>query len=625
MLKGLVRRFSNRFAARAAKHGYLKTAERLWAATIANGDNSPETHRKLGELYLQLGNYERAGALLNVAAASASSDAVLIAKLARACQESGELDKAKTHWLRVRELDPGAAPLLQLGIIHHRQGDLASAADFYAEAIGLDRYETGAHLNLGKIHIAMGRLDAAQACLEAALEVSPAEPRVLESLGEVKGMQGDLDRAIGYFEKALEAAPDFGPALANMGLALQKKGRLPEAVNWLRDAIRVDPSNINASLTLGVVYRQMGQTEAAILHLERALALFPDHPRILSSLGAGHAHSGNYALAQLYVERALAAAPELVEARLNRAFLHLVKGDYRQGFAEYEIRLQEPPLRQLVAGDRWPAWRGEPLAARKIVLRAEQGFGDSIQFIRFAQKLVDQGATVLAVASRPLLRLLAAADGVSSCIEEANNDVQADFCCPIMSLPHRLGVTLDTLPANVPYFKLQDSDIDRWQEKLKACKPLKIGIAWASDPGNWISIAKSIPLNELLPVLDTQGVSFFSLQVGHGGEQLKELPASINILDPTGDLTDFYETACLIENLDLVIAIDSAVAHLAGALGKPTWVLLHHAPDWRWQVEGNGSRWYPTARLFRQAEPGHWNGVVAALAQALPRFVLERA
>lgn len=223
MFKSLVRWISRRHAARAAKHGDLKTAERLWAAAIADGDNSPETHQKLGELYLQLGNYERAGALLSVAASSASSDASLIAKLARAYQESGELDKAKTHWLRVSELDPGAAPRLQLALIHHRQGDLAAAADFYAEVIGLDRDQTEAHLNLGKIHIATGRLDAAQACLEAALEAWPAEPQVLYCLGQVKGMQGELDQAIGYFEKTLEAAPDFGPALANMGLAMQKK------------------------------------------------------------------------------------------------------------------------------------------------------------------------------------------------------------------------------------------------------------------------------------------------------------------------------------------------------------------------------------------------------------------
>jgi tetratricopeptide (TPR) repeat protein len=625
MFKSLVRWISSRYAARAAKHGDLKTAERLWAAAIASGDNSPESHQRLGELYLQLGNYERAGALLSVAASSASSDASLIAKLARAYQESGELDKAVTHWLRVRELDPSAAPLLQLALIHHRQGDLAAAADFYAEVIRLDRDETEAHLNLGKIHIATGRLDAAQACLEAALEASPAEPQVLCCLGEVKGMQGELDQAIAYFEKTLEAAPDFGPALADMGLAMQKKGHLPEAVKWLRDAIRIDPKNINAWLTLGVVYRQMGRLEAAILHLERALALFPHHPRILSSLGACHAHSGNYALAEMYFDRALAAAPDLVEARVNRAFIHLMKGDYRLGFAEYENRLQNPELRHLVDGNRSPTWQGEPLAAKKIVVRTEQGFGDSIQFIRFVANLVNQGATVHTEASPPLLRLLASADGVSSSGDDAENNFQADFCCPIMSLPHKLGVTLDTLPARVPYFRLQDSDVDRWQEKLKACKPLKIGIAWASDPDNWISIAKSISLKQLLPVLEAQGISFFSLQVGHGGEQLKELPDTINIIDPTGELTDFYETACLITNLDLVITIDSAVAHLAGALGKPTWVLLHHAPDWRWQGEGNGSRWYPSARLFRQATPGNWDGVVAALAQALPQFALERA
>jgi tetratricopeptide (TPR) repeat protein len=592
MFKSIVRRIRGLYAARAAKRGDLKTAERLWAAAIADGDNSPETHRSLAELYLQSRNRERAGALSGGAASFDSPDAFLSAKLARASQEAGELDKAETHWLRVRALVPD---------------------------------EAEAHLNLGKIHIAAGRLDAARACLEAALEASPADAQVLCCLGEVMGMQGAFDPAIAYFEKALEAAPDFGPALADMGLAMQKKGRLPEAARWLRDAIRADPQNINAWMTLGVVHRQMGNLEQAILHQEQALALFPHDPHILSGLGASYAHSGNYALAEKYIDQALAAAPDLVEARVNRAFIHLVKGDYKQGFAEYESRLQKPELRHFVAGNRWPVWQGEPLAAKKIVVRAEQGFGDSIQFIRLAANLANQGATVHAEAGPPLLRLLASADGVSSSGDDAQGNFQADFCCPIMSLPHRLGLTLDTLPAHVPYFHLQENDVKRWKGKLKECEPPKVGIAWASDPDNWISIAKSISLRQLLPVLGTQGISFFSLQVGYGREQLKELPDAINCVDPTGELTDFYETACLITNLDLVISIDSAVAHLAGALGKPSWVLLHHAPDWRWQGEGNGSRWYPSARLFRQVTPGNWDEVVAALAQALRHFALERA
>lgn len=296
----------------------------------------------------------------------------------------------------------------------------------------------------------------------------------------------------------------------------------------------------------------------------------------------------------------------------------------REALLVKKSRLQKQELRHLVTGNRWPIWQGQPLAAKTIVLRTEQGFGDSIQFIRFATDLVNQGATVHTETSPPLLRLLASANGVSSSGVDGNGNFHADFCCPIMSLPHKLGVTLDALPAGVPYFRLQDRDVDRWREKLKASKPLRIGIAWASDPDNWISIAKSISLRQLRPVLDARGISFFSLQVGYGGEQLKELPDTINFIDSTAELTDFYEAACLITNLDLVISIDSAAAHLAGALGKPTWVLLHHAPDWRWQAEGNGSRWYPSARLFRQATPGNWDEVVAALAQALPQFALER-
>jgi tetratricopeptide (TPR) repeat protein len=625
MFKSLVRQIFSRYAARAAKHGDLKTAERLWVAAIAYGDNSPETHQRLGDLYLELGDYERASAHLSITASSASADVALIARLAHAYQESGDLEKAELLWMQVRELDASATPPLQLALIRHRKGDLVAAADFYTEAIRLDPSETEAHLNLGKIHIATGRLDAAHDCLEAALETSPNEPRILCCLGEVKGMQGDIDQAIAYFEKTLKVAPEYGAALADMGLAMMKKRNLTEAARWLRDAIRIDPKDINPWLTLGTVYQHAGQLEAAILHQERALALFPHHPQILANLGACHAHTGNYSLAEMYFDRALAAAPDLVFARLNRAFIYLLKGDYLEGFAEYESRLQHPDLQPIAPANPWPIWQGEPLAGKKIVLLAEQGFGDSIQFIRFAASLANQGATVHLVASPPLLRLLAAANGVATSSAVINDDIQADFCCPIMSLPHKLGVTLDTLLASVSYFRLQDSDVGRWKQKLKALKTVKVGIALASNPDNWIAILKSVSLQKLLPVLDVKGISFVSLQVGYGSEQLRELPATISIIDWTSELTDFYETACLIENLDLVISIDSAAAHLAGALGKPTWVLLHHASDWRWQVEGTCSRWYPSARLFRQATPGNWDGVVAAVAQALPQFALEHA
>lgn len=591
MFKKLLRRIFGRYAARVAAHGDLKSAARLWAAAIAYGDNSPETHQRLAELYLQLGELERAGALLSAAVSPAAPDASLIARLARSYQASGEIAKAEKNWRRVLELEPNTAE---------------------------------ANLNLGKIHIAAGRLDTARASLEAALSASPADPQILCSLGEVEGMQGELDQAIAYFEKALKAAPQFGPALADMGLAMQKKGRLPEAVNWLHEAIRTEPQNINAWLTLAVVYRRMGLLEAAILHQERALGLFPGHPAILAGLGACHAHNGNYAVAELFCDRALAAAPDLVDARLNLAFIHLVQRDYPRGFAEYETRFQKPELAQFLAANRWPVWRGEPLAAKKIVLRAEQGFGDSIQFIRFAASLANQGAVVHTEASAPLLRLLASAEGVSSSADATAGNVEADFCCPIMCLPHRLGITFDSLPARVPYFRLQDRDVARWKEKLGPRKPLKVGIAWASDPDNWIAYLKSISLRQLLPVLELSGISFFSLQVGYGREQLKELPAAIDVVDFTGELSDFYETACLVSSLDLVLAIDTAVVHLAGALGVPAWVLLHHAPDWRWQGEGDGCRWYPSARLFRQATPGNWDGVVAALAQALPQFAARR-
>ncbi len=487
-----------------------------------------------------------------------------------------------------------------------------------------DSLDVESQLRLGKSHIAAGRLDAAQACLEAALAAHSTDPRVLCCLGQIKGMQGEFDRAIAWFGKALEASPRFGPALADMGLALHKLRRLPEAETWLSEAIRVDPWNLDAWLTLGVVCRQLERSADAIRRHEQALTRFPDNPRILSGLGACHAHLGNLAAAQECFDRALKTAPDFVEARLNRAFIYLTNGDYRLGFTEYESRLQKPELVRLISGRPMPLWQGEPLTTKKITLVTEQGYGDAIQFIRFAADLADRGATVHVETNPALRRLLASARGVSSCAEASDTGFSADFSCPLMSLPHRLGVTLATLPARTPYFRLPDSDVERWRDKLGSSRKLRVGIAWASDPENWISNVKSIALERLLPVLAAQDVSFFGLQVGPGSEQMRNMQGTIDITDLTAELKDFYATACLVENLDLVITIDSAVAHLAGALLKPVWVLLRHAPDWRWGIEDRVCAWYPSARLFRQTEAGNWNDVVADLALELTQFARER-
>ena len=488
-----------------------------------------------------------------------------------------------------------------------------------------DSLDVESQLGLGKAHIAAGSLDAAQACMEAALAAHSADPRVLCCLGEIKGMQGEFDQALAWFGKALEASPQFGPALADMGLAMHKLRRLPEAETWLREAIRADPWNLNAWLTLGVVCRQLGRSEDAIHHHEQALIRFPDNPRILSGLGACHAHLGNLAVAQKCFDWALEVAPDFFEARLNRSFIYLTNGDYRLGFAEYESRLQKPELVRLMSGKPMPVWQGEPLATKKIALVSEQGYGDSIQFIRFAADLADRGATVHVETNPVLRRLLASAKGVSSCAETSATGFSADFFCPLMSLPHRLGITLETLPARTPYFRLRDGDVERWRNKLGSFRKLRVGIAWASDPDNWTSNVKSIALDQLLPVLAAQEVSYFSLQVGPGSEQARKWHGTIDITDLSADLKDFHDSACLVESLDLVISIDSAVAHLAGALLKPVWVLLRHAPDWRWGIEERGCAWYPSARLFRQTTAGNWEDVVADLALALTQFASSRS
>jgi len=518
---------------------------------------------------------------------------------------------------------PALEQTLKEAMAFHRAGDLGGAIRLYLEAIALDPDEPKIYVNLGKALMASGKLEAAKTHFESALRLAPGDPQILCCAGEAAGALGEVDQAAEHFQQAIKQSPDFLPAYLDMGILLENAKRYLEAVRWLQEAVRLDAASASAWHRLGSVFLHMGKVDRGIVHLQKALALDPQKPDTLTSLGAAHAHNAEYSIAEDYFDRALAIAPDFTDARFNRSLIYLSREDYRKGFSEYESRLRKPETQYLAAKSRWPIWKGEPLAGKRLVLLSEQGYGDTIQFIRFAKRLADQGAVVSAEVSAPLRRLIATADGITKVVTLDENLIEADYCCPLMSLPHRMAITTANLAAKLPYVHVSENDRAAWEARLGNRQGLRVGIVWESDAENWIAKLKNISLQELRPVLAMDGLVVISLQVGSGRKQLADLPATIGVTDLASELQDFYDTACLVANLDLVITIDTAVAHLAGALGKPVWVLLHHAPDWRWPLAGNASRWYPSARLFRQSSPGVWAGAVSELKQAMQQVMRE--
>jgi predicted O-linked N-acetylglucosamine transferase (SPINDLY family)/ADP-heptose:LPS heptosyltransferase len=468
-----------------------------------------------------------------------------------------------------------------LGRVRHAQGDLDAAIDFLRKALALDPRLVPAHNDLGIFLHGRGLLVEAEACYCRALDVAPHFAEAMNNLGAVLAERGRLEDASAWYSRAIAERRDYAEAHNNLGETLLRLDRVAEAEAMHRESITLKPDFAEAHYNLGVVLHQQGR-------FDEALASYGEAVRLNA---------------------------EFVDARWNSAFLLLSLGRYAEGWREHEWRWgrkQQPPR-----SFPRPLWKGEPATGRTILLHAEQGIGDTLQFVRYAPLVAARGASVLLQVPRTLQRLVDRSLGER--IEVlADGDVLPpfDLHSPLLSLPLACETTLETIPARMPYLSADAGVVARWRERIGTGRGPKIGLVWAGNPQHKNDQNRSIALERLLPLLDSVEARWFSLQVGERASDLARL-APGRMTDLAEGFADFAETAGAVDNLDLVIAVDTAVAHLAGALGKPVWILLAAVPDWRWLLERNDSPWYPTARLFRQPERGDWDSVVAALREAL--------
>ncbi len=401
--------------------------------------------------------------------------------------------------------------------------------------------------------------------------------------------QGRLEEAVASYEQALRLKPDYAEAHNNLGIALMEQGRLEEAVASYEQALRVKPDYAEAHNNLGIALGDQGNLEEAVASYQQALRLKP-----------------NYA-----------------EAHKNLALTWLLLGNFEQGWLEYQWRWQckefSPP------GFQQPLWDGAALQGQTILLHAEQGLGDTLQFIRYAPLVQERGGTVLMACPAPLIRLLAGCPGIDRLIPQGGSLPPFDVHAPLLSLPKILGTTLVTVPAKVPYL-FADADLTtQWGRELKQFPAFKIGIGWQGSPKYRDDRSRSIPLVHFEPLARLEGVQLFSLQKGPGTEQLRALADRFPVTDLGSRLDEasgaFMDTAAVMKNLDLVITSDTAIAHLGGALGVPVWVALPLVPDWRWLLHREDSPWYPTLRLFRQTERGNWPQVFERKAAEVKKLI----
>jgi tetratricopeptide (TPR) repeat protein len=625
----------------------------------------PSAHFNLGSLLLGQGEAGAALASLNTCIVQAPQRAGALATAGRALLALDRLGEAVTAFDRALHVAPDPTCWNDLGVALQRSGRPDDALRAYAEALQLRPVYADAQFNRGCLLLARSDLDEAEAAFEAALVAQPDHVGALWSLGLIRATQGRSDDALSVLDRLLALAPSHLLALAPSHLLARKHRaallsaaeRTEEAVADLTAVLDAEPDDVEMLTGRAGLLRTLDRLEEADRDLERALSIAPDHvgalveranvaqdrldydvalagydlalarhPDDVAALvnrGAVLRAMGRSAEALAAWRQALVVEPERADVMLNVGLCLLQMGDWTAGWQAHEARLRRSPWHEAIAGYTVPQWDGRAtLDGRRLLLVSEQGLGDAIQFSRFARLAAERGATVILGVDQSLRRLMTGLEGVAEVSCPGDPDAGAELFCPLLSLPARLGLTLDDAAMQVPYLRADPVSVAGWRGRLAGLAGRKVGLVWAGNPrfGNLMAprmdLRRSVALERLAPLLAVPGITFVSLQKGEAGAQA----AGSAVLDWTDELDDFADTAALIEALDLVISVDTSVAHAAGALGRPVWVLNRFDRCWRWMTERTDTPWYPTMRLFTQSRPGVWDDVVDAVVAALARF-----
>lgn len=569
--------------------GNLRDAETHYRKVVQLRPHIAEAQNSLGILYARQGRREEALHCFEAAARARPDFSHAQNNLANVLKELGRIDEAERHYHEALRLQPGYAEAhCNLGSLLRDRKQFTEAEAECRRAIQLKPDYADAHCNLGGALAGQERHDEAVACFRQAIRLNPTFPEAHNNLGASLSDLQRFDEAHSRLRQALALKPDYVQAWRNLANVLRELSRFDEALEAIDRSLALDPKDAESHSSRGLILSELGRQDEAIACYDRAVALDPSH----------------------------------VQAVRNRSLVRLLQGNFERGCAEFETRWggKGLPVRPFTQ----PLWDGTPLAGRRIFIHAEQGLGDTLQFIRFLPLVKARGGTVILACQKPLLSLLTGAGGVDVLIgqvEKTHDLPPFDVHAPLLSLPHILGTTLATLPADVPYLHAKPELVARWGASLGALSGFKIGIAWQGSTKYRRDRLRSIPLERFAPLAELPGVQLVNLQKGDGREQLAAFTERHAVAD-FGDAVDresgpFQDTAAILTQLDLVVASDSAIVHLAGALGVPVLMPTPFVPDWRWLLEREDSPWYPTLRLFRQSRPGDWERVFERIAQTV--------
>jgi tetratricopeptide (TPR) repeat protein len=574
-------------------------------------------------------------------------------RFARAVEEhrAGRLDAADRLYREVLADDPRHFDALHLhGVIACQKGDDERAIRLLDAALALAPRSPAAHSHRGSALKNLGRWDEALASFDRALALQPDHVDALNNRGNALRALGRTAEALAGYDRAIAIAPRVWNAHHNRGVTLAALGRHAEAVASLDRAAALVPGYAGVHLSRGNALAALERWPEALASYEAALALRPDDPDAIGNRGVALRHLGRddealacydraielssgradplcrkgTALLDLQrpdeavecLERALRVDPDHADARLNLAFAELLRGNFADGCRAYEARWRRRDLRPFDIPPDAPRWSlADSVVGETVLLSAEQGLGDTLQFCRYAAQVAAAGARVVIEVQPALVSLLRGLAGVERVIAKGDARPPFDRQCPLMSLPLACGTRLETIPARVPYLSADDGRVGAWRDRLGPARGRRIGLVWSGHPNHRNDRHRSFPLAAFAP-LAALGGEIVSLQTEVRGSDVPAL-ARLGIRHFGSHLTDFAETAALVTLMDEIVAIDTSVAHLAGALGTRVSVLLPFAPDWRWLLERDDSPWYPTAHLFRQAKRGDWSDVIDRVAGML--------
>ncbi|MGJ4888329.1 tetratricopeptide repeat protein [Bradyrhizobium sp. HKCCYLRH3099] len=615
-------------ALRLLRTGQLNEAEDACRRALTLDAASIDALRAMGQVCLALKRADDAIEWFARAIRQDISAPESFIGLAQALRLAGRLDEAIKAYDRALQLQPEAVDswdaLGELLQARERHAEAALACDRLLQ-LAPDRIATW--LRLGDVLEAQGRRDEAALAFEQALKLQPDHVDAANRAGAIHFDAGRYPEALANFDQSLQRQPDQAGVLCLKGISLRRLRRYEEAQVFGQRAQALSPHDPDFANSYGCILQNLGRHDEAIAMFDRAIAIRPQTADFYNHRATSLAELHRFEEAFASFDRAIALRPDFADAHWNAALFRLLTGDFARGWAGREWGRKCRAVGFVERNFDAPMWLADaPLAGKTILLHSDEGFGDSIQFARYATLVAAEGARVVLEVDAALQPLLAGLEGVAQCLARGKDAPPAvDYHCPLSSLPLAFATGLDTIPA-MPSYLPRPADARRatWEQRLGPRDRLRVGLVWSGNPAHLNDHNRSLPLVMLAPLRET-GAQFVSLQKEPRAADKIELAARDDIIDLTSDISDFVDTAALIDALDLVITVDTSVAHLAGAMGKPTWIMLPYTPDYRWLLDRDDSPWYPSVRLFRQDARRDYVDVVTRVRDALTWLMADAA